>query len=74
MSNRGPSSSGVRKWFSVTSLVSVDPGVEIVSIPVPGNFRQLTKNPLVRQADYTAMWKVIHWKSVNTTAFIVTDL
>jgi len=27
----------------------------------------------VRDADYTGKWKVIHWKTVNTTAFLVTS-
>jgi hypothetical protein len=26
----------------------------------------------VRDADYSSKWKVIHWKSVNTTAFLRT--
>jgi hypothetical protein len=32
------------------------------------------RGPLVRDADYTSMWKVTHWKSVNTTVFLGTDL
>jgi hypothetical protein len=30
-------------------------------------------SPLVRNADYTSMWKVTHWKSVNPTAFMRTN-
>jgi hypothetical protein len=30
------------------------------------------RGPLVRNADFSSKWKVTHWKSVNTTAFVST--
>ncbi len=54
-------------------------------MPVKSGFQQvrgvrtqnakLPKSPfsLVREADSSSKWKVPHWKSVNPTAFAVTD-
>jgi hypothetical protein len=42
---------------------------KLLRIPFHGNSTSVPNGPTVRVADYTAKWKVIHWKSVNTTAF-----
>jgi hypothetical protein len=37
-----------------------------------GNSVSTGGDPLVRVADYSSKWKVPHWKSVNTSAFMRT--